>query len=87
MQGEQTVCLAITIIDDELAESTEIAVICGCSPYNVTINGCITLTIKDNDSELLVFKKNCANPHPIYLETLAEQLVNIATNVCLADTW
>ena len=53
-QGQQ-ICFVIGIVDDNLMESAETAVICGCSPHNVTFNGCVTLTIQDNDSKVLYF--------------------------------
>lgn len=51
VQGQQ-ICFDIAVIDDHLVESAETAVICGCSPHNVTFNGCVTLTIEDNDGEI-----------------------------------
>ena len=50
MQRQQ-ICFDIAVIDDHVVESAETAVICGCSPYDVTFNGCITLTIEDNEGE------------------------------------
>ena len=59
-QGRQ-ICFDIGVVDDELVEPSETAVICGCSPHNVTFNGCVTLTIQDNDGKVLYFAKESIN--------------------------
>ena len=51
VQGCQ-ICFDIAVVDDDLVESMEMAVICGCSSHNVTFNGCFNLTIEDNDGEI-----------------------------------
>ena len=56
-QGQQ-ICFVIDIRDDDLVESAETAVIRGCSPHNVTFNGCATLIILDDDSKVLYFALN-----------------------------
>ena len=46
-------CFDITVVDDDLVESTEQFAICGCSPQNaVMFNGCSNLIIQDNDGEI-----------------------------------
>ena len=83
-QGRQ-ICFVIGIRDDNLVESAETAVICGCSPHNVTFNGCVTLTIQDNDSKVLYILalNNKILVQFIHTGALGEELENIAAHVCL----
>ena len=48
-------CVDISITDDQLVEQTESFVVCGCPTPLAVIpeaNGCVTVTIIDNDSEI-----------------------------------
>ena len=68
-QGQQ-ICFIIDIRDDDLVESAETAVICGCSPHNVTFNGCATLIILDDDSKVLYFALNNKSWSNAYIQGL-----------------
>ena len=48
-------CVNISITDDQLVEQTETFVVCGCPTSLAVIpetNGCVTVTIIDNDGEI-----------------------------------